>query len=134
MKYLFFVCLVLLLTPIILHYGFNFSWSSDFDTLLKMGIGFEVIAIILLLLIQFDVVGQEYVWVECKDLQKSANHKHAQKFINEYTNYNGPFKFKRKIFVSRSGFVDNALKYLEDNNVECYVLDNKKFKRTTYFQ
>jgi len=134
MRYFAICCVVFLAIPFILHYGFDYAWTSDFDLIMYIALACEFIALILFVLIHFKIVGQEYVWVECKDQQKPATHKQAQKAVNEYNNYNGKYKFKKIIFVSNNGFVDNALKYLEDNNVECYFSDNNKFKSTTYFE
>ncbi|GEC77585.1 hypothetical protein [Flavobacterium aquatile] len=74
---------------------------------------------------------KEHAWVESKNRKTKTDIRQIQLTIsqvNEYKNSgNKEYKFTEVYFVSPSGFIENALKLAEDNNIKCYCKQDGKF-------
>lgn len=76
-----------------------------------------------------------HAWVECKshtkrveiDLISTMLYRHHQYKISGDRQY----KFEVLIFVSKSGFTENALKEALNNGVHCYTVEDGNFKKIT---
>lgn len=97
------------------------------------GITLNVLGIIVLIISSY--LNIENAWVECKNLKTKVNIGHVGKMINEIKSYkqtkDTQYKFKEFFFVSASGFVDNAIELAISNNINCYVVEDEKFKKIT---
>ncbi len=99
-----------------------------------------IVLVGLLLFLKKKLTGSEYtyVWVECKDLKGKANINMITKLKSEIEGYdkleNKEYNFDKTIFVSKNGFVDNALKLAINSNIECYYYndDKEKFEKLVY--
>lgn len=82
-------------------------------------------------------LNKENAWVECKNLKTKVSISQVQKAIDEFNHYkqsnNKEYKFTEMHFVSSIGFIENALKLAEDNNVICFTKENGVFKKIDYW-
>jgi hypothetical protein len=78
----------------------------------------------------------KYTWVECKNRTKIIDLRMVRDFYNEVQDYNSSkdkkYAISKLIFVSASGFVDNALQFAVQKDIECYKLEGNKFKKIEY--
>lgn len=77
-------------------------------------------------------------WVECKNTKKKTDFDQVNKVVtavNAYKNsgYN-KYNFVEVYFVSASGFVEPALNFAEENGIKCYIVEDGKFVRKTYWE
>jgi uncharacterized protein YxeA len=81
---------------------------------------------------------KENAWVECKNRKTKSTYEDVQKSINELKDYKDSgdkeYKFVQHYFVSASGFVENALKLAQDNNIECFEYEEGHFVPVHYWK
>jgi len=107
------------------------------DFLFNWGMVFFIIAIFIGIMTHF-IWHKEYAWVECKNLKSKANINQISTLhrnLEDYNNVeNNEYKITQLIFVSTNGFIENAIKYAENKNIECYETDKKeRFIESTYW-
>ncbi len=78
----------------------------------------------------------KYTWVECKCRKTTSDIRIVRDFYNAVQDYNNSkdkkYSISKMIFVSASGFVDNALQYASEKGIECYCLSENKFQKVEY--
>ena len=82
----------------------------------------------------------EHAWVECKNLDAKVDIQKVKKAIGEYEDYlrsgNKEYRIICLYFVSKNGFVENALKLAHDYKkipVLCYMKDQGNFVEVKYW-
>lgn len=80
----------------------------------------------------------EHCWAECKNQQSKINIEQIGKLLREYNDYqksgDNVYKFNKIYFASATEYMDNALKYANANNVDCYLrIKKNKFKKAEYW-
>lgn len=79
----------------------------------------------------------EHAWVECKNLNAKVTINQVSKMIREFEDYkaskNDKYKFTHYYFASASGYVENALKMAEENNIICYIKKGRSFEEVKYW-
>jgi hypothetical protein len=76
------------------------------------------------------LISWEWAWAECKNLKGQTNINQVSKLIREYEDYNKvenkEYNIVKLIFVSANGFIENAIKYAKQKDIDCYQLDNNE--------
>lgn len=126
----------MLVAVLLLLYGFYEAWLWYDDIWMidpiytSTMLGLEAIAIIYLILgaNKFD----KYTWVECKAWSKKVPIKEVRDCYHRYQEYNQSKDRKHTchemIFVSKSGFVANAIDYANEKGVKLYVESEDGFE------
>lgn len=80
---------------------------------------------------------KENGWVECKNLKGKSTLPQIDKSLREYREYKNSgdkeYKFEYHYFVSKSGYVENALRYAIEHNIICYEKSGDTFKKVGYW-
>lgn len=80
---------------------------------------------------------KENGWVECKNLKGKVNLPQIDKSLREYREYRNSgdkeYKFEYHYFVSKSGYIENALRYAIEHNIICYEKSGDTFKKVGYW-
>ena len=102
-------------------------------------LGVVGLIITLFVMIHSDKFNVEHGWVECKNLSGKVNINQIEKVLREFRDFSATqdneLKVTRVYFVSKSGFIDNALKFAQFNNVICYQKEpNGKFVIVKYWE
>ncbi|HVT86798.1 MAG TPA: hypothetical protein VHD35_16450 [Chitinophagaceae bacterium] len=110
--------------------------DSNYDWLIILGLAIGIISVFLAYLSRSR--HKENVWVECKNRKTKSTFEDVKKSIDEYNDYKASgdteYKYIAHYFVSASGFVENALKLANDNNVICYEYKNQTFEKVQYWK
>ncbi len=123
---------------IAMFYAFIIGFTDTFDNiwfsiLFFGGLTMQILGIIVILI--SSSLNIENAWVECKNLKSKVNIGQVSKMINEINSYNQTkdtqYKFREFFFVSASGFIDNAIELAISNNINCYIVEDDKFKKIT---
>lgn len=81
-------------------------------------------------------LNDKYTWVECKNRKNATDLRTVRDFYNVVQDYNNSkdkkISISKMIFVSASGFVDNALQFAVSKNIDCYKLNDKSFEKIEY--
>lgn len=79
-------------------------------------------------------IGENDIWIECKDLGSSIKARNMQLFAKkaediENACYNGieEFCFDKLVYVSTSDFDYDALKVAEEEDIDCFQYTNGRF-------
>lgn len=136
-------------------------YNRKAESIRKAGIFFMIIAIISLIGVAFELIhkdfiyffllfgisgfvygiigkkkSRQYTWVECKDRTKTTDIRMVRDFYNSVQDFNNSkdkkYSISKMIFVSASGFVDNALQFASDKRIECYRLIDNSFQKIKY--
>jgi len=78
----------------------------------------------------------KYTSVECKNWTKKVEREKLVIFVDK-VNQNNQAKDRihsidKKIFVSTKGFVDNAIQFAEEHEIDCYIKQENKFQKVEY--
>lgn len=121
--------------PIFL-FTFILGITINSDALMIMGLLFELAGGIALIL--SITLNKEHAWIECKNRKTKTDIRQMQLTISQVDEYkksgNKKYKFTEIYFVSSSGFVENALKLAEENNVKCYYKKDGNFFQAKFWE
>lgn len=88
-------------------------------------------------MLQSSKFNKENGWVECKNLKGKVNINQIDKSLREYKEYKNSgdkeYKFEYHYFVSKSGYIENALRYAIENGIICYEKTGDTFKKVGYW-
>lgn len=72
------------------------------------------------------------------DYRDESTYDDVKKSIDEFKDYKASgekeFKYVVHYFVSKNGFIENALKLANDNKLICYEFKNEKFEKVEYWK
>ena len=130
------VWLIIFVIAIIFSFVIAFTDSFDnawFKGLFFCGIALEIFSFSALII--SNIYNIDNIWVECKNLKTKVNITQIHKMINEIKAYKASgdkqYKFKEFVFVSASGFIDNAIELATKNGIKCYIKEKNKFTQIT---
>lgn len=91
----------------------------------------------IIFMFQSSKFNKENGWVECKNLKGKVNINQIDKSLREYREYKNSgdkeYKFEYHYFVSKSGYMENALRYAIENSIICYEKSGDTFKKVGYW-
>ncbi len=94
-------------------------------------LGLTMILLSALILNLVDKYATEYAWVECKSSKDKTTYEEVQKVIADLKSHKNSrdkeFDITYKYFVSINGFIPNALSYAQNNDIICYICEEKRF-------
>ncbi len=82
------------------------------------------------------MLNTKYTGVECKNHKTKVNIKLVREFYHQILDNNQSkdkkYKLSNMIFVSKNGFVNNALEYASNKGILCYQQVENGFKKVQY--